>query len=416
MHIRAFGGNPMPHCHATHKKLRKLVRRVATVPLFEIGKNAKYKFGQLMELPIAAALENRSIENQSLLKNRVSADDFYHHFKNKLEMTSIRGLFRRHISQITKILGRGWRQQKLTIAIDKTGDSYWGDIINQFVTGGKRNSSTNYAFQYLTASIVFQGQRFIIYLRALTERDVNDALLVEDCLGELKTLGFQIGTVLMDREFFNGRIILLCNIQKMIYLVPAVKNERFQSKIEELRREGKSLPRIIENYEVAEEVTNLVIYEEKNCRREVEVFGFITNIKATEIAKDVDAIVELYRLRWGIENAHKFQDCMRIPTNTTDGLIRFFFFLLGVIIHNLWVLLNLLAESLGIASISLCVVKDILKAAYGIAPTPDYKHSQRELWVRMLLGKTSTKKQTEFCSSLLQLAAAVCLYIRQSCC
>jgi len=363
-----------------------MIQRLAAKPLFEIGRNAKYNFSQLMKLPIAAALENRSIENQSLLKGRVSADDFYHHFKNKLGMESIRSFFHRQISQVKRILGRGWGQQKLIIAIDKTEDPYWGGTDNPFVTGGKRESSTNFAFRQLTASIVLRGQRFLVYLRALTDKDTNDALLVEECLEELRKLGFQVGTVLMDREFYNGTIILICNIRKIVYIVPAVKNERFERLVEGLRKEGKALPRIIENYEVADEVTNLIIYEEKNSKGEPEIFGFITNMKATEIAKDIDAIIELYRLRWGIENAHKYEDRFRIPTNSADGLIRFFFFVIGVVLHNLWVLLNLLAPVFGVVSISLDVLKDILKAVYGFTALQFYKHPQRERWAKILLG------------------------------
>lgn len=363
-----------------------MIQRLAAKPLFEIGKNSRYDFSQLMKLPIAGALENRSIENQSLLKGRVSADDFYHHFKNKLGMDPIRRLFHRHISEVKRILGSGWSQQMLTIAIDKTEDSYWGETDNPFVTGGKRDSSTNFAFRQLTASIVLRGQRFLIYLRALTDKDTNDALLVEDCLEELRKLGFRVGTVLMDREFYNGTIIIVCNIRKIVYLVPAVKNERFERLVEGLRKEGKALPRIIENYEIVDEVTNLIIFEEKTSKGEIEVFGFITNMKAVEIAKDVDAIIELYRLRWGIENAHKYEDSFKIPTNSTDGIIRFFFFVIGVILHNLWVLLNLLSESLGTIAISLNLMKDILKVAYGFMMLQSYKHPQRERWVKILLG------------------------------
>ncbi len=234
-------------------------------------------------------------------------------------------------------------RERLIIAIDKTEELYWGEIDNLFVTGGKREASTNYAFRYLTVACVLRGQRFFLHVRPLTDKDDNDALLVEEALEELRTLGFQMGTLLCDREFYNGKIILICNVQKMGYVIPAVKNDRFQSKVAELRKEGKKLPRIIEDYEVADKITNLIIYEEKNSKGEMEVFGFITNVDARELAKDVDAIIELYRMRWGIENAHKYEDGFRISTNSTDGIIRFFFFLLGVIFHNVWVLLRLLA-------------------------------------------------------------------------
>ncbi len=78
------------------------MQKATSDPLFEIGRNAKYDFGQLMKLPIAAALEYRSIENQSLFLGRVSADDFYHHLKNKLKLDMLQAMFRRNILHVKK--------------------------------------------------------------------------------------------------------------------------------------------------------------------------------------------------------------------------------------------------------------------------------------------------------------------------
>jgi hypothetical protein len=284
-------------------------------------------------------------------------------------------------------------QNKIIIAIDKTGIKYWGEHDNNtFVIGGERKGSTNYSFGYLTAASVIQGQRFFFHIRPLTDKDTNDALLVEECLNELRKFGFQVGTALMDREFFNGRIILICDVQKIAYVVPAVKNEKLLRRIKELCEEGKKFPRIIEGYEVADEITNLILYEEKNSSGEMEIFGFITNLDAREIAENVDAIIELYRLRLAVENAHKFQDGFQISTNSTNGVVRFFFFLLGVIFHNCWVLLRLLATSFGAVPISIDSLKDILKAAYGLSTPLSYKDPQRQLWVKILLGRNTTKR------------------------
>lgn len=404
----------MPHSHATNIKLRKMIQGLAAKPLFEIGKNAKYNFSQLMKLPIAAALENRSIENQSLLKGRVSADDFYYHFKNKLEMSQLVELQRSSTSSLCRFLRRAglWKTSGFTIAIDKTEDPYWGDKGNPFVTGGKREKSTNYAFRELTASIVLDGHEFLIYARALTKDDNDDARLVEECLLELDRLRIPVKRLLMDREFYNWQIILLCNAHGKEYVIPVVKNERFKRLIKELQHEGKMLPRIIENYEVDKEVTNLVIYEGTDKNGETQIYGFITNAKAGSISTDVYSICEIYRGRWGIENAHKYHDSFRIPTNCTGGLIRFLFFLIGMLLHNLWVLLNLLSKDCSLIEISLVVLKDILRAFYGFAATPSYKHPQRERWAKILLGKNTTKKQRKSCDFLIFFTATFHQYFR----
>jgi len=44
------------------KKLSNWIGKLRSYALFEIGKNAKYSLEQLMDLPLAAALNNTSIE------------------------------------------------------------------------------------------------------------------------------------------------------------------------------------------------------------------------------------------------------------------------------------------------------------------------------------------------------------------
>jgi len=375
----------MPLTHATNKKLRKMMKRLLEKPLFKIGRNAKYCYQQFMELIIPAALRNRSIENQSETDGKVSADDLFHHLQ-KLVIGRIQWLLQYQIALVKRLVKSSGFTLDATIAIDKTEEPYWGSSDNLFVTGGKRENSTNYAFRQLTAVIAVHNQAFIIYAKPLTKEDKDDALLVENCILSLRKEGIEVKRVLLDREFYNSDLVFASNVHDVEYIIPVVQNSKFQRLVAELREEKKKLPRIIENYDINDELTNLVIYEDENSKGETEIFGFITNIEADIIAEDVYAIVESYRNRWCIENAHKFQDSFIIPTNSTDGKVRFFFFIVGVLLHNFWVLLNLIGNIFGIGEISLSILKDILSAAYEFAAIPHYKHPQRKLWVKLLLG------------------------------
>jgi hypothetical protein len=195
---------PMSLTHATNKKLRKMIRNLLAKPLFHIGKNARYKYSQLMELLTSAALANRSVENQSEIDGNVSADDCFHHLQ-KLVVDQIAKLLRHQIASVRRLLKSSGLALGTTIAIDKTEVLYWGEHEkNQYVTGGQRKNSTNWAFRCLTAAIAINGQEFIIYVRPLTKADNDDALLVEECILALKKQGFNIKRVLLDREFYNA--------------------------------------------------------------------------------------------------------------------------------------------------------------------------------------------------------------------
>lgn len=368
------------------KKLAVWIKKLQSFRLFEIGNNAIHDLSKLMLLPISAALNKRSVEYEASIEDRPSATDFYHHFNHKLREENITHMFLRYVAEIIKMIKNIFHNQKYPIAIDKTDDPYWGDKDNLFVTGGKRNKSTNWAHRYLTAAIVLPEIELILYARPLTKNDNNDALLIEECLLAVKRLGINVSTVLLDREFYNSLIVLLCNIKEIDFIIPAVKNSRFKRLIRELKTEKKKLPRIIENYEIDKQFANLVIYEDTNSKGKKEIFGFITNKDADKIQEDVYEIVEFYRRRWAIENANKFQDAFSIHTNSTNGLVRYFFFVLSALLQNFWVLINFMRRQIHLCELSLNMFKDILKAVFGLAPLPKYKHAQRKPWLGIVLG------------------------------
>lgn len=354
--------------------------------LFDMRSNAKYDMSQILGLPISAALHNSSIENESLFEDRISADDFYYHANNKFKEVKITKMLRRYVAEILRLLKNYFCRTSFEIAIDKTDSPYWGEKENPYVTGGKREHSTNYAFRYLTAAIAVQGFEFVLYARPLTKADDNDALLVEECIAAIKRLGIYVSKVLLDREFYNSMIILFCNVADIEYIIPVKKDSKFERLLYELKKEGKKLPRITENYEINKQLTNIVIYEDQNSKGETEIFGFITNISAAKVAKDVYALADFYRRRWAIENANKFQDKFNISTNSTNGVVRFFFFVLTALLHNFWVLLALIAERYNLMEISIRVFKNILRRIFCFDTLHSYKHPQRELWMKILAG------------------------------
>ena len=79
--------------------------------------------------------------------------------------------------------------------------------------------------------------------------------------------------------------------------------------------------------------------EEKEKRR---FHGYFTNLPKDRYKDEVDIVVQLYRKRWGIETAHRLQDKFRIKTTSVNGIVRYFFFVIGVLLYNMWVFVNLL--------------------------------------------------------------------------
>ncbi len=368
------------------KKLRVWIKKLQCYKILEIGKNAKYSLEQLMQLPLAAALNNRSIEYESIFnENRPSADDFYHHANNKLTKEAIIGMHLRYSCEICKLLKNLFHKSTFDIAIDFTDDCYYGDNENCYIIGGKRKNSTNYFFKYLTIAIVEKDIRFVIYSYPVMKEDDNDALLVENAIRAVKKLGINIRRALFDREFENSKIFLVCDSYGIECIMPKKKDSKFERWIDTFKREDKKFPRIIENYEIREYPTNVLVMEETNTKGQKEIYGYVTNIDINRFRGDVEMISDYYRQRWAIENANKFQDAFNIHTNSTNGLVRYFFFVLTALLHNFWVLVNLFAKVFSLWDVSLNMIKEVMKLIFCFSPTPDYKHAQRKLWLNILL-------------------------------
>ena len=383
-----------------YKKLGKWIRWLLSCKLFEVGGNATHTYEDLMQLPIAAALENSSIEHMSLIDDRASADAFYHHANGKLGKGAIQNMIHRYCAEIIKMLKNLWRTTCFSIAIDYTEDAFYGEKENPYVVGGKRKDGTNYGFKYLTVSIVDKGMRFIIFAYPVRKDENADAPLVEKGLKAAHMLGIGIRRALLDREFYNADIVAMLCMLGIEFIIPSKKDEKFMRMMESITEQKKRnrlpmvFPYVIADYPLRDQLVTQVVFREKSNYGNYELHAYITNRPLVKIKEDPYAVQEDYRERWAIENANKFQDAFNIHTNSANGLVRFLFFALTLLLHNFWVLVNLLAPSFSFSQISLSLFKEMLAAVLGFVSRRHYKHTQRERWAAFLgCASTSAKIQ-----------------------
>ena len=375
----------------SQKKLKKLgnwIGQLRAYPLFEIGRNATHSIRKIMKLPIAAALGNSSIEHVSSLEGRISADDFYYHANNKLTEVEVSKMIHRYCAEIVKMIVNLKRTNQFNIAIDYTEDPYYGETENPFVTGGKRKASTNYGFKWLTVALVNKEVRFVLFAYPIRKTDNADAPLVEKGLRAVWRLGVHILRALLDREFYNEDIIAMLKLLEIEFIIPSKKDEKFErmlhAMIEQKKRDGikPQFPFIFDGYQIGKETVTQVVFEEINSNGEKEYHAYITNRKLSAIKEDPYAVQEDYSERWAIENANKYQDAFNIHTSCTNGIVRFFFFALTLLLHNFWVLVNFFTSGFGkMARLPLEIFKEMIMVLFGMAPMPRYKQTQRKLWV-----------------------------------
>ena len=128
---------------------------------------------------------------------------------NEDDSLEISRIFRKILFKLLK--QKGFKNKGYCVAIDITAKPFYGNKNLLMVKGTKRKDGTNYAIQYLTASIVEEGVRFnllCIPINALTsvERKVNE--LISEVR---KTVSVKL--LFLDRAFGNKKY---CRIKKSL--------------------------------------------------------------------------------------------------------------------------------------------------------------------------------------------------------
>lgn len=324
------------------RKLSKLTRALQNYPLFNLRENAKYTPADIINKVITAAIEKQSLESIHNTSGGISADDALHHLKYKTLIPDIeRMLFELLDTKFIKFLRRKFPQIEKLIAIDFTAEMFFGDKECEYVTGYKPQDGSYYCFKFFTVSLLMPEGKYLLFSYP-SYRDSDKVWLLNRAFCFLRKLGITPKLCLMDREFYAVDVLAFCRGEQTKYLIPARQDSKFERTVKQF----EGLPALFRDYEITNanhesEWTGLVVMEAEDTE-EKKIFGFITNIHENDYKEDVYILVDIYKKRWRIETAHRVHDNFRIKTCCKEGNVRYFFFIIAVILYNLWIYLNLL--------------------------------------------------------------------------
>jgi hypothetical protein len=243
---------------------------------------------------------------------------------------------------IFKILnGIGFKKRKCLIAIDYHEKPFYGDKKTREVVGCKRKAGTNYAYKYITASIVEEGIRFNLGCLPVTQFDLEEDLL-RKLIGECRK-HVVIGTVLLDRGF-NGvdDYHLLEEELRLKFIMPQTKNSKLKKMLESGELKVCSQFEYTFNEHRSKEyhykVRMFYITNEKG-----EKYAFVTNIHTTD-EELLKLIVQAYDKRWGIETGYRVKHDFLCKTTSKSFTVRTFFAQLAFLLQDFWTLKNYIAH------------------------------------------------------------------------
>lgn len=254
-------------------------------------------------------------------------------------------IFREILFKILK--NNGFKNKGYIVAIDITAKPFYGNKNLFMVKGCKRESGTNYAIQYLTASIVEEGVRFnllcfpvpsLCLFERMFNKFVNEINKITPCK-----------IFFLDRWFGNKKYSKILKSLRHEFVMPITKNTKLKElelSIKAQSNPGKDEYDIIkmdyifsenrpEEYQVE---VKLIIVNENG-----KIHYFITNINGLTM-ENYYSLVQTYKYRFGIETNYRVDNIFSPLTSSIYASIRYLLMQVSLMIQDLWTLVNFLTQ------------------------------------------------------------------------
>lgn len=254
-------------------------------------------------------------------------------------------IFRKIMFKILK--KTGFKGKGFCVAIDITAKPFYGNKNLLMVKGSKRKAGTNYAIQYLTASIIEEGVRFnllcfpISSLSSVTRK-------FDELVSEIKTI-IPIKLLFLDRGFGNKKYAKILRLLKNKFIMPITRNHKLKEL--ELCIKEQTVLQKDEHYIV---VLDYVFSEGRSkehhmkvkliaLRDEGGVFFFITNMYNLSMNEAYD-LCQVYRYRFGIETGYRVDNIFSPFTCSVKASLRYLLMQVSLIVQDLWTFINFLSH------------------------------------------------------------------------
>lgn len=222
------------------------------------------------------------------------------------------------------------------LAFDATHEPFYGKTRGLYVFNTPKEKKYNGEFRYISVCLITRNKQ--IPLMALPLTLGSQTKLVLDLLKYCQTLFKKIRLALFDRGFYIGELIDYLEAEKINYLmlVPEKKG-RIKEYVESTNMLGKYKHQ-------------MKYSKEKGCWKPRTTIVVCKNICVDKNGKLLDWIfasninfrtrteyVYYYKRRWQIETNYRVEDESRIKSKSTNYLIRYFYFLVSMLLHLFWI-------------------------------------------------------------------------------
>ncbi len=329
-----------------------------------ISGNSVFKYPDFIDELIYIALTQDFAENGSKLANQFlgrkmpNADTLFYHLKKFQDWKLLEKTFAIEILDYLIKIARAKgiiSDRKVDVAIDETEWFYYGDRDTPKIVGKKPERGTTWCFKFITIDVINSRNRFTLCALPVLMDDENERTDLVIDLIEFAKQRLHVRRLLADRGFLSSGVINSMNRLNIGIIIPTKENLNMIK-----NSNNEKAPFIKTNQLMGNCRVNLIVIERDGKRQ-----GFVTNIplKTSEIALG-EALAEFYRNRWQIETGYRVKEyAFRGKTCSKNYVIRYFYFMLSVILYDCWVLADLLIIlALGIRTVKTTVTAKIFSA------------------------------------------------------
>lgn len=237
------------------------------------------------------------------------------------------------------------RKREWSVAIDWHLVPYYGQplVSRNELYYGKPSHGTTKFHAYGTACIISHGVRYTV-AATWVRRHESLVTALRRLLARIRELGLKIRRLLLDRAFFNVPVTEFLQGERLPFLMPVVmrgrppKTGKRATGLRWIRRQRAGwYPHTLKNGKRTVTLRVCVAYRRHKHRKDGKQKAQKLLFAAWRVHGSPTEIRELYRKRFGIESSYRQRRQARILTCTQNPHLRLVFFVVAMLLRNLWV-------------------------------------------------------------------------------
>lgn len=321
----------------TPKKKRinsgKIVRKLIKILNLKLSPESQYSTKHFIGMLLEAIDRKLTPEAVARLHPETfpSSDTFYRFIKSQsikdLEKAAQR--LRRYV--IGELNKRGVLRGMVDIAIDNHLRPYYGKKKHlDYIVGKRAERGTAWGYGIATVSIVTVGVRLPLGWEMLRKSKSKVEIMKQ--LHRLAKKCINVRYLLLDREFYQGKVIEHLNSTRQLYVMAAKETKPCKRR----RRKGKDV-RFTHQVGPEKADTKIVILSTPDEKRKYHYY-------ATNATVPPEKLAEKYDERWAEETTYRTMNSLRLKTRSTDERVQYFCNLVAQALCCFWVLENVIGR------------------------------------------------------------------------